>query len=114
MGNTVDLLEDDPDDSNGLTDTGNHTIVQTQDVKQVENVTTCRQTRSKTRLGNTVDLIGEDAADSCADIEQQIQREIKPHTEKPKIGDVGYIFQKYFNEGWFTGTVVEIRPGACK
>jgi hypothetical protein len=28
------------------------------------------------------------------------------------IGDVGYTFRKKFDAGWFTGKVVEIRPGA--
>lgn len=29
------------------------------------------------------------------------------------IGDVGYTFRKRFDEGWFTGKVVRIRPGAA-
>eukprot|EP00985_Skeletonema_marinoi_P012219 scaffold5861_cov127-Skeletonema_marinoi.AAC.1 len=29
------------------------------------------------------------------------------------LGDVGYTFRKKFNEGWFTGKVVKIRPGAA-
>jgi len=29
------------------------------------------------------------------------------------VGDVGYTFRKKFNEGWFTGKVVKIRPGAA-
>ena len=31
-----------------------------------------------------------------------------------KIGDIGYEFRKQFHAGWFTGKVVEIRPGAGK
>jgi hypothetical protein len=31
-----------------------------------------------------------------------------------RIGDVGYTFRKRFDEGWFTGEVVKIRPGACE
>ena len=31
-----------------------------------------------------------------------------------KIGDIGYKFRKKFDEGWFTGSVVSIRPGAGK
>lgn len=30
----------------------------------------------------------------------------------PTIGDIGYEFRKRFHVGWFTGRVVEIRPGA--
>ena len=36
-------------------------------------------------------------------------------TDKPKIGEVGYIFTKYFpNHGVFEGKVVQIRPNAGK
>jgi hypothetical protein len=28
------------------------------------------------------------------------------------IGEVGYTFRKKFDAGWYTGRVVEIRPGA--
>ena len=28
------------------------------------------------------------------------------------VGNVGYTFRKEFNDGWFHGVVVEIRPGA--
>ena len=31
---------------------------------------------------------------------------------KVRVGDVGYTFRKEFNDGWFHGVVVEIRPGA--
>eukprot|EP00956_Cyclotella_meneghiniana_P006748 scaffold9008_cov56-Cyclotella_meneghiniana.AAC.1 len=30
------------------------------------------------------------------------------------IGDVGYVFNKRFDEGWFVGEVVEIRPNAAQ
>lgn len=31
---------------------------------------------------------------------------------KVRVGDVGYTFRKEFDDGWFHGVVVEIRPGA--
>ena len=33
--------------------------------------------------------------------------------DAPQIGEVGYEFRKLFNEGWFKGKVVKIRPGAA-
>ena len=33
--------------------------------------------------------------------------------DAPQIGEVGYEFRKLFNEGWFQGKVVKIRPGAA-
>lgn len=30
-----------------------------------------------------------------------------------QIGEVGYEFRKLFNQGWFQGKVVKIRPGAA-
>ena len=35
-------------------------------------------------------------------------------TEKIRVGDVGYEFRKRFDAGWFSGRVVEIRPGASE
>ena len=34
--------------------------------------------------------------------------------EKIGVGDVGYEFRKRFDAGWFSGRVVEIRPGASE
>ena len=34
-----------------------------------------------------------------------------PDTE---IGEVGYVFRKQFDDGWYNGKVVKIRPGAVK
>ncbi len=42
------------------------------------------------------------------------RREIMPRSSSAKIelGDVGYVFRKRFDSGWFTGEVVEILPSA--
>lgn len=113
LGNTVDLLEDAPDDSNEM-DAVSPNKALTQDAKQVGNVASCRQIRSKITQENAVDLSGEDTADSSSGVKDQVNTEPKHNTEEPEIGEVGYTFQKYFNQGWFTGIVVEIRPGAGK
>ena len=38
----------------------------------------------------------------------------KTEAESVKLGDVGYMFRKKFDAGWYTGEVVEIRPLAGK
>ena len=30
------------------------------------------------------------------------------------VGDIGYKFRKKFDDGWYSGEVIEIRPGAAK
>lgn len=63
------------------------------------------QTRSKAKLGDTIDLLSDEDPISP---EECNHSGIRDH----QIGDVGYTFEKRFNTGWFTGKVVEIRPGA--
>ncbi len=45
----------------------------------------------------------------------EIVQRIKDDNAAASIGDapIGYTFRKRFDEGWFTGKVVEIRPGAA-
>ena len=31
-----------------------------------------------------------------------------------RVGDIGYKFRKQFDDGWYSGEVIEIRPGAGK
>lgn len=73
------------------------------------------KTRSRTKQGDTIDLLS-DPEDEDGESRSQVTEQIETHQrENPKqIGDIGYTFQKYFNAGWFTGTVVEIRHGAGK
>ena len=110
LGNAVDLLDDcdaDPDEDDG------DQIQQEVDTRKTTDVIGRRKTRNQTRLGNTVDLSCDPNLDSDRDdaqiAEQPVQQE---DTKQVQVGEVGYTFQKYFKQGWFTGTVVEIRPGA--
>ena len=34
--------------------------------------------------------------------------------KKPAVGDIGYKFRKKFDDGWYSGEVTELRPGAAK
>ena len=34
--------------------------------------------------------------------------------KKPAVGDIGYKFRKQFDDGWYSGEVIELRPGAAK
>lgn len=107
LGNTVDLLDDcdaDPDEDDG--DQIQHNV----DTRKTTDVVDRRKTRSQTRLGNTVDLSCDPNLDSDQDDAQIAEHQ--EDTKQVQIGEVGYTFQKYFEQGWFTGTVVEIRPGA--
>lgn len=109
LGDTIDLLDDDAEC--GIHQSTNPGI-QTKMMK----------TRSRTKLGDTVDLLEVEADDN--DEEEPIyQDDTNPaihHAQgevedtQMKIGQVGYKFQKYFNDGWYTGEVVQIRPRASK
>jgi hypothetical protein len=37
----------------------------------------------------------------------------KQQQEEVPIGNIGYTFRKQFHDGWYTGSVVKIRPGAA-
>ena len=34
--------------------------------------------------------------------------------KKPAVGDIGYKFRKQFDDRWYSGEVIELRPGAAK
>ncbi|KAL7535599.1 hypothetical protein ACHAXR_006598 [Thalassiosira sp. AJA248-18] len=47
--------------------------------------------------------------------EEKIKRDIPDRRNAPvPIGEVGYTFRKQFDDGWYTGEVVKIRPGATR
>lgn len=47
--------------------------------------------------------------------EEKIKRDIPDRRNAPvPIGEVGYTFRKQFDDGWYTGEVVKIRPGAAR
>lgn len=104
LGDTIDLLDDNAERE---THQGTNSRIQTK-VK----------TRSRTKLGDTVDLLEEDDDDEepmCQDDSNPaIHHAQEEEDTQMKIGQVGYKFHKYFNEGWYAGEVFEIRPGASK
>jgi hypothetical protein len=122
LGDTIELLDDPAclDPENELSELehkdqnhDDHTpeqVVQNDHAKQctlVGHVTT----RSKARLGDTVDLLYDSDTDSN-DADRSSTGQDYEIEEPLQIGYVGYTFQKQFNQGWFTGKVIEIRHGA--
>lgn len=115
LGDTIELLDEneqaiEDEDQIQVITAEQEQYVQNDDAKQCTVVGRVK-TRSRTRLGDTVVLLDDSDPDSNDVDTRSTCRE--DEVEEPlQIGEVGYTFQKQFNQSWFTGKVIEIRYGA--